>query len=229
MLKPIFVACAVFCVALAAPSSAYDYTLFFGANYSASIADGDVSHGLGANVAEIVELDRGGNLFASIGFSAGLSGRNGLLTPDLKALGVADFDMASFFVPMRIGCPVLFDATENLRVAFIPSFAFDILFFSSKFTQSVDGSAITYNYDLSGWGYSMGLAANLGVQHKFGRALLWYGVDFEIPLVTFIFIDGEYTSSASTATRTVVDVSIATLADYFSIAISPFICIGFRL
>ena len=228
-----FIVCAALCFMLAVPSSAYDYTLFFGANYSGTIADGDMSHGLGANVAEIIEFDRGLNLFASIGFTAGLSGRNDLLTSDLKALGVDGLDSTAFTIPMRIGYPVLFDATEKLRIAFIPSFAFDILFFSSNFTQSVDyyGTTTTYKYDLSGWGYSMGFSANLGVQHKFGRVCLWYGVDFEMPLVTFAFIDGarKYAIEDGTRTRIITDASITTPADYFTITVSPFVCAGFSL
>ena len=134
---------------------------------------------------------------------------------------------------MRIGVPVLFNAAENLRVALIPSLAFDILFFSSNFTQSVDyyGATTAYTYDLSGLGYSIGFSANIGVQHKFGRVCLWYGVDFEMPLVTFAFIDGarKYAIEGGTRTRIITDASITTPADYFTIAVSPFVCAGFSL
>ncbi len=216
------------CAMLAVPNAHADDTLFFGANYSLSIADGEVAHGLGAKFSAIGEYEKF-NLFSSIGFVAGLSDRGDLITPDLRALGVTDVDTLAFTVPLRVGYPFLINATENLRIALIPSLAFDLLFFSSKFSQSLYSTTLAY--DLSGWGYSLGISANLGVQHKIGKVYLWYGIDFALPFVTVVLLSGEYSgySFGYSVSGSVTDAATITPADYFSITISPFICVGFKL
>ena len=124
--------CAALFAALAFGAFSDDY-LFFGANYSNTIADKNVSHAIGGNFSSIGDYGGAKKLYAALGFNYELTNRANLISDDFKKLGVNGLSMKSFALPIRIGYPVIPNITERTRFVFIPSLAFDILFFKASF------------------------------------------------------------------------------------------------
>lgn len=224
--KIAFVLCALLC-AIFIPVFADDY-LYFGGNYSNTIADGNMSHGVGGNFSAIGDYGGAKKVYAAIGFTADVSGERDLNTDDLKEMGVHGVDTKFYDVPMRIGYPFMLGVSDTTHFLIIPSLAFDLHFFHSGFTQKivVFDSVYKVNYDMSGWGFSLGASLNLGMQHRIGKVYLRYGVDFDMRLLTLLIVNAKYSGFVS---GTVSDVAFDTVADYFMLTSSPYVCIGFKL
>ena len=203
-----FMACTVLCF-LSVPVFADDF-IYFGGNYSNTIADGNMSHALGGNFSAIGDYGGAKKIYSAIGFTVEITDRKDLLTADLKALGVDDMNTRFYSVPLRVGYPFFFDINDDMRFMLIPSLAFDLHFFHADFTQKLYGYKV--NYELSGWGYSLGVSVNAGMQHKFNKIYLRYGVDFDLPFMTLLIADINYSGYVKGSTS---DSVVNTMADYF--------------
>lgn len=224
--KIAFMVCTVLCF-LSVPVFADDF-IYFGGNYSNTIADGNMSHGAGGYFSVIGDYGGAKKIYSAVGFTADVSGNRDLNTDDLKKSGVKDIETRFYSVPLRVGYPVIFDINDDTRFMLIPALAFDVHFFHADFTQKivVYDSVYKVNYDMSGWGYSVGVSFNLGMQHKLNKIYLRYGVDFDIRMLTLLFADVTYSGFAS---GTTTDAAFDTMADYFMLTSSPYVCIGFKL
>lgn len=224
--KIAFFLCTFLC-AFSVPVFADDY-LYFGGNYSNTVADGNISHGIGGNFSAIGDYGGAKKVYAAIGFVADVSGNRDLNTDELKKLGVQDMNTRFYSVPLRIGYPFIFSINENTNFLLIPALAFDLHFFHADFTQKIVGYDSVYkvNYDMSGWGYSLGASVNLGMQHKINKVFVRYGVDFDTRLLTLLLADIKYTGYVKGTTS---DAAFDTLADYFMLTSSPYVAIGFKL
>lgn len=224
--KIAFVLCALLC-ALSVPVFADNY-LYFGGNYSNTIADGNVSHGIGGNFSAIGDYGGAKKVYAAVGFTADVSGERDLNTDDLKKLGVNGIETSFYTVPLRIGYPFMLGVSDTTHCLIVPSLAFDLHFFHADFTQKivVYDSVYKVNYDISGWGYSLGASLDIGMQHKINKVYLRYGVDFDMRLLTILLADAEYSGFVS---GTSTDAAFDTVADYFMLTSSPYVCVGFKL
>lgn len=200
-----------------------DY-LFFGVNYSNTISNGDISHGIGGNFSAIGDYGGYKRIYGALGFTADITSNRDLLTKDLKKLGVSNMDSHFFYIPLRIGYPIFFDINEATRFLLIPSMAFDIDIFNAKFSQNMLGYKV--NYELSGWGYSFGMSLNLGMQHKLGKVYLRYGVDFDMPFFSMLIVDVKYSGyiRGSSSGSEFIPIS-----DVFTLTTSPYISVGFKI
>lgn len=222
--KIAFVLCALLC---ALPVFADNY-LYFGGNYSNTIADGNVSHGIGGNFSAIGDYGGAKKVYAAVGFTADVSGERDLNTDDLKKLGVNGIETSFYTVPLRIGYPFMLGVSDTIHFLIVPSLAFDLHFFHADFTQKivVYDSVYKVDYDISGWGYSLGASLDIGMQHKINKVYLRYGVDFDMRLLTILLADAKYSGFVS---GTSTDAAFDTVADYFMLTSSPYVCIGFKL
>ena len=157
-------------------------------------------------------------------FTADVTKRDSFLTDDLKSLGVNDFNSRFFAVPLRVGYPVFAKINENTKFNFIPSLAFDFQIFNCGFNQNYLGYKLAYK--ISGWGYSLGISANIGMQHKINTIYLCYGVDVDMPFFTMLLSNVKISGFVKKETD---GDSITSIADVFTITFSPYISIGFKL
>ncbi|MGP1459136.1 MAG: hypothetical protein ACTTKL_07485 [Treponema sp.] len=146
----------------------------------------------------------------------------------MKKAGVDGINTRFFSMPLRLGYPTLFNINENMQFVFIPSFAVDVHFFRAEFEQKIPFSGSVYNVEwtLSGWGYSAGLAADIGMQHKINKVYLRYGVDFDMRLATLLLADIKYTGAIKGSSKSAITESIA---DYFMLTSTLYVAVGFRL
>lgn len=209
------------------PAVARDY-LYFGGNYSNIIGNNFINHAIGGNISAIGDYGGLKRLYVSIGFIGDVSGNRNINTYELKKIGVNGINTRFFAVPLRFGYPSLFNINENIQFIFTPSIAFDIQFFHADFKQKLEIYGTPYNmeYKLSGWGYSLGVATDVGMQHKIHKVYLRYGIDFDMRLYTFLLADIKYSGTIKGDTSSIIMESIA---DYFMLTTSPYIAIGFKL
>lgn len=221
-----FMVCTVLCF-LSVPVFADDF-IYFGGNYSNTIADGDMSHGIGGYFSVIGDYGGAKKCYAAFGFTADVSGGRELNTDELKKLGVHGTNTRFYSVPLRIGYPVIFDINDDMRFMLIPAVAFDIHFFHADFMQKmvVYDSVYKVDYDMSGWGYSLGAAVDIGMQHKLNKIFLRYGVDLDFRMLTVLIADIKYSGYVKGSTS---DAAFNTMADYFMLTTSPYVSIGFKL
>ena len=223
MKKVIILLCIILCT-FATPAFADDY-LYFGFNYSNTIASGKFSHGIGGNFSAIGDYGGAKKVYAALGFTADISSKRAINSNDLKTLGVKDVNARFYSIPIRIGYPFMFNViNENNRFLLIPALAFDLHFFHADFMQKLSGYKI--KYDLSGWGFSLGSALDIGMDHKFNKIYLRYGLDFDIRFLTLLLLDVKYTGDIKGSTSTSLT---DTIANSFMLTTSPYICIGFKL
>ena len=224
--KIAFVLCTVLCF-FSVPIFADDF-IYFGGNYSNTIADGNISHAVGGNISLIGDYGGAKKCYVAFGFDVDLSGNRDLNTDELKKLGVHDMNTRFYSVPLRIGYPFIFSINENTNFLLIPALAFDLHFFHADFMQKmvVYDSVYKINYDMSGWGYSLGASVNLGMQHKINKVFVRYGVDFDTRLFTLLLADIKYTGYVNGTTS---DTAFNSVADYFMLTTSPYVSIGFKL
>lgn len=163
-------------------------------------------------------------VYSAIGFTADITKRDSFLNDDLKKLGVNDFNSRFFAIPLRIGYPVFIKINEDIKFSFIPSLAFDIQFFNCNFKQNYLG--YKFNYKISGWGYSAGVSANVGMQHKINKIYLRYGIDIDLPFVTMLLVDTEISGFIK---KKASDVSVTSIASVFTVTPSPYISVGFQI
>lgn len=213
----------LFFFALPSLSFADDY-LHFGLNYSPTISNGNVSHAVGGNFSVIGDYGGAKKVYSAIGFTADITKRDSFLNDDLKKLGVNDFNSRFFAIPLRIGYPVFIKINEDIKFSFIPSLAFDIQFFNCNFKQNYLG--YKFNYKISGWGYSAGVSANVGMQHKINKIYLRYGIDIDLPFVTMLLVDTEISGFIK---KKASDVSVTSIASVFTVTPSPYISVGFQI
>ncbi len=221
------VASALCAVVLACAVPAFsDCYMYFGGNYSNTVSDGSVSHGVGGNYTIIVESGGVGRFYTGIGLVADVTNRN-INTDELKKLGVNGIDTNFYTVPMRFGYPVMLGVTDSTKFLIIPSLAFDMHFFNADFTQRIARYGyVMESYDMSGWGYSLGASLNLGMQHRINKMYMRYGVDFDFRFLTILLADIEYSGVIrGTTTSSAFD----TVSDYVMFTTSPYLCIGFKL
>ena len=223
MKKSVVLFCIILC-AFAVPAFADDY-LYFGFNYSNTLANGNFSHGIGGNFSAIGDYGGAKKVYAAFGFTADVSSKRAINSNDLKQLGVKDVNTRFYSIPLRIGYPFMFNViNENNRFLLIPALAFNIHFFHADFMQNLSGYKI--KYDMSGWGFSLGPSLNIGMDHKFNKIYLRYGLDFDIRFLTLLILDIKYTGDIKgSASNTSTD----TIANSFMLTTSPYICIGFKL
>nr|DAK79838.1 MAG TPA: Ail/Lom protein [Bacteriophage sp.] len=215
--------CIIFCI-FATSAFADDY-LYFGFNYSNTLANGNFSHGIGGNFSAIGDYGGAKKVYAAFGFTADISSKRAINNNDLKTIGVKDINARFYSIPLRIGYPFMFNVVnENNRFLLIPALAFDIHFLHADFSQRKDGYKI--NYDMSGWGFSIGTSLDIGMDHKFNKIYLRYGLDFDIRFLTLLLLDIKYTGDITGSTSTT---STDTIANSFMLTTSPYICIGFKL
>ena len=204
-------------------SFADDY-LYFGLNYSPTISGRNISHAIGGFFSVIGDYGGARKIYSSVGFNADITKRDSFLTDDLKSLGVNDFNSLFFALPLRIGYPVFAKINENTKFDFIPSFAFDVQIFNCGFRQNYLDYEL--NYKISGWGYSLGISANIGMQHKINTIYLCYGIDVDMPFFTMFLSNVKISGFVRKETD---GVSVTSIADVFTITFSPYISIGFKL
>ena len=204
-------------------SFADDY-LYFGLNYSPTISGKNVSHAIGGNFFVIGDYGGAKKVYSAVGFTADVTKRDSFLTDDLKSLGVNDFNSRFFAVPLRVGYPVFAKINENTKFNFIPSLAFDFQIFNCSFNQNYLGYKL--DYKISGWGYSLGISANMGIQHKINTIYLCYGVDVDMPFFTMLLSNVKISGFVKKETD---GDSITSIADVFTITFSPYISVGFKL
>ena len=156
------------------------------------------------------------------------SSNRDLNTDELKKVGIDGINTRFFSIPIRIGYPSLFNINENMQFVFTPSLAMDMHFFRANFSQKIPVYGFFYNveYKLSGWGYSIGLAADVGMQHKINKVYLRYGVDFDMRLATLLLADIKYTGAIKGSSSSVITESIA---DYFALTSTLYIAAGFTI
>ncbi len=219
--------CFLFLTLFSLVSFAADY-LHFGFNYSPTISDGGTSHAIGGHFAAIGDYSDAFKIYAAIGFSGDVTNRDSFLTDDLKKLGVKDFESKFFAVPLRIGYPFLVRIGGGTQLQIIPALAFDLQFFKCKFRQVlfVYDTPYKVNYDMSGWGYSLGISANVGMQHRLGKVYLRYGIDVDFPFMTMILYKAKFSGAVS---GNMDDSSVTTIMDALSVTLSPYVSVGFRL
>lgn len=224
--KIAFMVCTVLCF-FSVPVFADDF-IYFGGNYSNTIADNNMSHGVGGHFSALGDYGGSKKIYASFGFTADVSGSRDLNTDELKKLGVHDMDMSFYSVPLRMGYPVILDINDDTRFMLIPALAFNIHFFHADFTQKmiVYNSVYKINYDMSGWGYSLGTAVDVGMQHKLNKIFLRYGVDLDFRMLTILIADIKYSGYVKGTTS---DAAFNTMADYFMLTTSPYVSVGFKL
>ncbi|EMB27537.1 hypothetical protein HMPREF9727_02253 [Treponema denticola MYR-T] len=204
-------------------SFADDY-LYFGLNYSPTVSNGNVSHAIGGNFSVIGDYGGAKKVYSAIGFTADVTKRDSFLNDDLKKIGVNDFNSRFFAIPLRIGYPVFVKINEDVKFNFIPSLAFDIQLFNCNFKQNYLG--YKFNYKISGWGYSLGFSANVGMQHKINKIYLRYGIDLDVPFVTMLLVNTEISGSIKSKTD---GVSVTSIASVFTVTPSPYISVGFQI
>lgn len=216
-----FVLCAFLC-ALSVPAFADDDYLYFGADYTCTTAGGYTSHALGGHLSVINDW-----LYVAVGFSADVSGDRNFGIDELRELGVGNIDMNFFFAPIRIGYPFML-GSEGATFLIAPALAFDLQFFSAKFSQRIDvyDKTVKMNYKMAGFGFTLGASLNLGMQHKIGKAYLRYGVDLDFGLFTEMTYRIDFSGFVSGSDS---DAYITTVADFLQFSASPYICLGFRL
>ena len=212
---------------IAVPAVAADY-LYVGGNYSNTLARGMMSHAIGGNISILGDYGGAKRIYTSIGFVGDVSSNRDLNTDELKKVGIDGINTRFFSIPIRIGYPSLFNIDENMQFVFIPSLAMDMHFFRANFSQKIPVYGFFYNveYKLSGWGYSIGLAADVGMQHKINKVYLRYGVDFDMRLATLLLADIKYTGAIKGSSSSVITESIA---DYFALTSTLYIAAGFKI
>ena len=220
--KITFMLCTVLCF-LSGPVFAEDF-FYFGSNYSNTIANGNMSQGIGAHFSALGDYGGAKKIYSAIGFVADISSNRDLNTNELKRLGVSGMNTRFYSIPMRIGYPAVFDINTDMRFMLIPALAFDINFFHANFTQKLYGYKI--NYDMSGWGYALGVAVDVGMQHKVNKILLRYGVDLDFRMLSILLVDIKYSGYVNCSRS---GVASNTMADYFMLTTSPYVSIGFKL
>lgn len=217
-----FVLCALLLCAVSVPVFAEEDSLCFGANYTYMTCGGYGSHAVGGNVSYMND-----SLYVAFGFSADVSGKRNLGVDQLRELGVGNVDTKFFCVPLRVGYPFMVGG-DAATFLIVPSLAFDMQFFGAKFTQKIDvyDKTVKVNYQMAGFGFTLGASLNLGMQHKLGRAYLRYGVDLDFGLLTEMVYKFKFTGFVSGSDS---DADFTTVADGLQFAASPYLCVGFSL
>ena len=196
---------------------------FFGGNFSATFANGSIDYGVGGGYSVIGYYGGNKNLYASVGFVADVSSDRKMITDELQGLGVNDISVRFFSVPCRFGYAVEHNLNDNICLLVVPSLACDCHFLHSDFQVSTSGG--TVNYSLSGMGYSVGVAVDAGIKQTVGNMLIRYGLDCDVRLFTFLFVDAAYSGSSNGTGKYAVK---NTLADYSMITVSPYVAVGFK-
>jgi|GEM_PF-1365920 hypothetical protein len=212
-------------VAASMLSFADDY-IYIGPNYTASFSKSGTSNGIGLQFSAIGEYSNTFKIYSAIGYVYNINAKDDFIkSSELSKLGIKSFDINLHTLPLRIGYPFSINIAEKMRIFFIPALAFDIQFFSANFTQRIAGFKI--NYNMRGFGYSVGPSFNVCVQNKFTDKLyIRYGIDFDMPLITLMFFDCDYSGAIHGSTS---DAKFSTFADNFMLSASPYVCIGFKI
>lgn len=200
---------------------------FFGGNFSATFENDAKSYSIGGNYSVIGYYGGFKKLYASVGLVADVSGERDLLNDDLRSLGISGIDIRFFTVPCRFGLPVEHSFNGSLTLLVVPSLACDVHLFRSDFVQRlfIYGSYYTVNYKLSGFGYSLGLALDVGMKHQVNNLLFRYGVDCDLRVLSLYAVDASYSGSIIGSTKYTLTSSIA---DYTMLTVSPYVAIGFK-
>lgn len=204
------------------PSFADDY-IYFGGNYSLITTDGNSSQAIGANISGIGDYGGLKKVYCAIGFAYDITGDRSFGIDEFEELGIDDIETNCFSIPIRFGYPIFCNINDNMDFLIIPSLAFDFNFVSGSF----DWEFLGYNikYDFSGFGYTAGLDLNLGMQHKVGGMYFRYGIDFDMPFVSLLTVDIDYSGYISGSTS---GSGSSSMADYFMLATTPYISFGFK-
>ena len=206
-------------------SFADDY-IYIGPNYTATFSESGTNSGIGFQFSAIGEYSTTFKIYSALGYIYNINAKDDFIkSNELSKLGVKFNDVNLHILPLRIGYPFSLNISEKMRMFFIPALAFDIQFFSANFTQRIAGFKI--DYKMHGFGYSMGPSFNVCVQNKFTDKLyIRYGVDFDMPMITFMFFDCDYSGSIRGSTS---DAKFSTFADNFTLSASPYVCMGFKI
>lgn len=184
---------------------------------------GGVTHAVGGNVAFLCDRDDWlRRCYVAFGFTADLTKDSEKLLKGLDALGVRNLKYNFFAIPFRVGYP-FFIRFGSTSLNIIPSLAVDFQIPYCKFTQTVQGKRV--DSQMFGFGCSLGVSADIGMQHRFGAFHLRYGVDLEMPFITVLLASVKMTGAVN---MTVKDSSFSSIEDGFAMTVSPYVSVGFE-
>lgn len=80
------------------------------------------------------------------------------------------------------------------------------------------------NCEMTRFGYSIGVAADIGMMHKIRAFSLRYGVELDMPIVNMLVCTINMTGAVNAS---VSGNATSSIADAFLLTVSPYVSIGF--